>query len=309
MSVSSIPSSAAPRPPEAGAPIAFHKGETTNGQVDAFASYPSDKVVSDAAARVPGDSGVAPIDYNSYRSTKGFNSRVRFLVMHYTASDFAGSTKATGPSVSAHYLVPDPDDATYKAAGFEGVRVFNLVDENDRAWHAGVSAWRGRTNLNDTSLGIEIVNQASYQDGTFTFPPFHPQQAKAVKDLALNILQRYPDITPTNVVGHADIAPGRKSDPGPMFPWRDFHQAGVGAWYEEDVKARFVARYTDTPLAQDEALRQFRKYGYDTSAATNPAGFKNLVRAFQLHFRPQNYDGVLDVETAAILSALVEKYS
>jgi N-acetylmuramoyl-L-alanine amidase len=310
MTISSISQSTAPRSQEPDAPIAPHGGESTNGQVDAFASYTPAQVAPDGAARVTGDSGMAPIDYNSYRSTKGFNSRVRHLVMHYTALDFAGSTKAlTGPSVSAHYLVPDPEDPTYKAAGFEGMRVFNLIDEKERAWHAGVSGWRGRTNLNDTSLGIEIVNQASYQDGAFTFPPFNPQQTKAVKDLALNILQRYPDITPTNVVGHSDIAPGRKSDPGPMFPWRDFYQAGVGAWYDEDVKARYVAQYTDAPLSQEEALKQFRKYGYDASGAGNPEGFKNLVRAFQLHFRPQNYDGVLDVETAAILSALVEKYS
>jgi N-acetylmuramoyl-L-alanine amidase len=189
------------------------------------------------------------------------------------------------------------------------MRIFNMVDEKDRAWHAGVSAWGGRTNLNDSSLGIEFVNQATDQEGQFTFPPFHPKQIKAAKDLALNILQRYPDIKPTNVVGHADVAPGRKSDPGPKFPWHDLYQAGVGAWYEEAVKAKYVARYTDTPLTQEEALRQFRKYGYDTSAAGSQKGYQNLVRAFQLHFRPQNYDGVLDVETAAILSALVERYT
>ncbi|WP_145925356.1 hypothetical protein [Bordetella sp. H567] len=73
-----------------------------------------------------------------------------------------------------------------------------------------------------------------------------------------------------------------------MFPWQDLHRAGVGAWYEEDVKARYLAQYTDTPLPQEEALKQFRKYGYDTSAVGGPAGFKDLVRAFQLHFRPGN---------------------
>jgi N-acetylmuramoyl-L-alanine amidase len=189
--------------------MGLRNDDTTNGQAETFASYKPPETVPDAAARVPRDSGMIPIDYNSYRSTQGFNSRVRSLVFHYTASNFAESVKSlTGPSVSAHYLVPDPDDATYKAAGFEGMRVFNLGDEKDRAWHAGVSGWRGRTNLNDSSLGIEIVNDASDRDGQFTFPPFHPQQTKAAKDLALNILQRYPDITPTNVGGHADIAPG-----------------------------------------------------------------------------------------------------
>ena len=99
------------------------------------------------------------IDYNSYRSVASFGHRVRFLVLHYTAQNFADSVKSlTGKSVSAHYLVPDPSEATYQAAGFSGVRIFNLVDENERAWHAGTSQWGTRSNINDTSIGIEIVN-------------------------------------------------------------------------------------------------------------------------------------------------------
>lgn len=155
------------------------------------------------------------IDYNSYRSVASFGHRVRFLVLHYTAQNFADSVKSlTGKSVSAHYLVPDPTEATYQAAGFSGVRIFNLVDENERAWHAGSSQWGTRSNINDTSIGIEIVNLASGDGGNITFPPFNPQQIEAVTQLAQNILQRYPDISPVNVVAHSDIAPGRKSDPG-----------------------------------------------------------------------------------------------
>lgn len=101
------------------------------------------------------------VDYNSYRAIKGFNHRVRFLVMHYTALDFKASiTALTGPSVSAHYLIPDPSEKTYIDAGFKDMRIFNLVDENERAWHAGVSSWAGRSNLNDTAIGIETVNLA-----------------------------------------------------------------------------------------------------------------------------------------------------
>lgn len=147
------------------------------------------------------------IDYNSYRSVKGFNRRVRFLVMHYTALDFKASiTALTGPSVSAHYLIPDPLEKTYIDAGFKDMRIFNLVDENERAWHAGVSSWAGRSNLNDTAIGIETVNLASDNNGVFVFPPYNPVQIDAIKELAANILQRYPDITPVNVVGHSDIA-------------------------------------------------------------------------------------------------------
>ncbi|PBD22375.1 N-acetylmuramoyl-L-alanine amidase, partial [Pseudomonas aeruginosa] len=98
------------------------------------------------------------IDYNSYRTTTPYGKRVRFLVLHYTALDFAASVKAlTTGAASAHYLIPAPHDPSYKAAGFKGQRIFNLVAEEDRAWHAGVSGWARRDNLNDTSIGIEIV--------------------------------------------------------------------------------------------------------------------------------------------------------
>lgn len=113
------------------------------------------------------------------------------------------------------------------------MRIFNLVEENERAWHAGASAWATRRNLNDTSIGVEIVNLATEDKGVFTFPPYNPIQIAAVKELAANILQRYPDITPVNVVGHSDIAIGRKSDPGAAFPWKELYDAGIGAWYDE----------------------------------------------------------------------------
>ncbi|OFB06433.1 N-acetylmuramoyl-L-alanine amidase, partial [Salmonella enterica] len=181
------------------------------------------------------------VDYNSYRAIKGFNHRVRFLVMHYTALDFKASiTALTGPSVSAHYLIPDPSEKTYIDAGFKDMRIFNLVDENERAWHAGVSSWAGRSNLNDTAIGIETVNLACDNNGVFVFPPYNPVQIDAIKELAANILQRYPDITPVNVVGHSDIAPGRKSDPGAAFPWKELYDAGIGAWYEESIMQHYL---------------------------------------------------------------------
>lgn len=249
------------------------------------------------------------IDYNSYRSVKGYNRRVRFLVMHYTAIDFKSSiTALTGPSVSAHYLVPDPSEKSYNEAGFTEMRIFNLVDENERAWHAGVSSWAGRSNLNDTAIGIETVNLASDNNGVFIFPPYHPVQIDAIKELATNILQRYPDITPTNVVGHSDISPGRKSDPGAAFPWKELYDAGIGAWYEITTMQQYLMHFNTSIPSKSDIIAKLRKYGYDVSEAGTENGYKNLIRAFQLHFRQNNYDGIADAETAAILYALVDKY-
>ncbi|MBB5073300.1 N-acetylmuramoyl-L-alanine amidase [Bartonella callosciuri] len=307
------------------------------------------------------------IDYNSYRSVKSFNHRVRFLIMHYTSIDFKSSiTALTGVAVSAHYLVPDPSDQTYIEAGFKDMRIFNLVDENERAWHAGVSSWAGRTNINDTSIGIEIVNLASghsdslektyteaalkdarilnpenkdeaelqagiglWTEGCevsgkalqletvnlvtdnnegFIFPPYNPIQIDAVKELALNILQRYPDIMPTDVVGHSDIAIGRKSDPGAAFPWKELYMAGIGAWYDDELKDHYQQQFCKSFPSKAEVLAKLKCYGYDISVACTEVGYKNLIRAFQLHFRQENYDGILDVETAAIIYALVDKY-
>ena len=249
------------------------------------------------------------IDYNSYRSIKGFNRRPRFLVLHYTAVNFTGSIAAlTGPSVSSHYLVPDPTDPTYAAAGFSDLRIFNLVDESERAWHAGISAWAKRYNLNDTSIGVEIVYVATEEKGAFTFPPYNPAQIQAVKALAANIIQRYPDITPTHVVGHSDIAIGRKSDPGAAFPWKELYDAGIGAWYEEATKRRYQEQFSGKLPNKADIVTRLGLYGYDPKPANTEAGYQNLLRAFQLHFRPQKYDGEPDAETAAILYALVDRY-
>ncbi|MBB4077209.1 N-acetylmuramoyl-L-alanine amidase [Bartonella fuyuanensis] len=306
------------------------------------------------------------IDYNSYRSVKSFNRRVRFLVMHYTSLDFKASVMAlTGEKVSAHYLVPDPSDHVYSEAGFKDMRIFNLVDENERAWHAGVSSWAGYSHLNHASIGIEIVNLATdhsnysketcietigkdehtlksvnhesrlqvdvvswtkskhgsdkfpqvktvdlidYCNEGFIFPPYNPIQIDAVKELALNILQRYPDIMPTDVVGHSDIAIGRKSDPGAAFPWKELYVAGIGAWYDDEQKNYYQEQFSKNFPSKADVLSKLKCYGYDISVACTEIGYKNLIRAFQLHFRQENYDGLLDVETAAILYALVDKY-
>lgn len=251
-----------------------------------------------------------PIKYNTYRATNSFSSRVRFLILHYTAGNFSSSISAlTGPSVSAHYLVPDITDPSYIKAGHTGQEVFSLVDESQRAWHAGTSQWGNRSNLNDTSIGIEIVNLATDSQGVFNFPPYQPPQICAIEKLAQNILERYPDITPTHVLGHSDIAIGRKSDPGPQFPWHALHLKGIGAWFDEATRDTLLEQYNQTGVPdRAELLNLFKTYGYDVTGASTEQGFSQLVRAFQLHFRPQSHDGIMDAQTAAHLAALVGKY-
>lgn len=250
------------------------------------------------------------IDYNSFRSIKSFNRRVRFLIFHYTAQNFENSIiSLTGNAVSAHYLIPDTTDRTYIERGFTDKRIFSLVDEKERAWHAGVSYWAGHRNLNDTSIGIEIVNCAADNQGVFDFPPFQKGQIDVLISLVLNILQRYPDITPLRILGHSDIAVGRKSDPGAAFPWETLYKAGIGAWYEQQDKQRYIDAFSAQGLpSQNEVIEKLKHYGYDTQNASTAQGFSQLIRAFQLHFRSSNYDGHLDIETAAIIYALVYKY-
>lgn len=253
-----------------------------------------------------------PIDATTYRSS-AFNQRkdaVRFLVLHYTAAPFDASVNALarGSAVSAHYLVPDPEDRSYRRAGFDGMRLFRLVDEPERAWHAGVSAWAGRSGLNDSAIGVEVVNQATFSNGQFVFPPYHPRQVEALIQLCQPILQRYPAITPTHVLGHSDVSIGRKSDPGAAFPWHSLYQAGVGAWYEEACKQGYERAFARRLPAQGEVLERLRQYGYSVPADPDAALVRAVLRAFQLHFRPARHTGTLDAETAAILYALVDRY-
>lgn len=186
--------------------------------------------------------------------------------------------------------------------------IFNMVDESNGAWHAGVSKWGQFKGINDLSIGVEIVNRAADNKGVFTFPPYKTEQIEAVKQLAKDILARHADIPPTRVLGHSDVSAGRKSDPGPAFPWEELYKCGIGAWYDEPTKQRYEVQFKQTLPTKTDVIDKLSQYGYDTSDATTQQSYINLIRAFQLHFRPRKYDGILDAETAAVLFALVEKY-
>ena len=247
-------------------------------------------------------------DVNKKVASSNQDSRIRTLVLHYTALDFDNSLKTLTNDafgVSAHYLVADDAHAN---------DVYELVPENRRSWHAGVSEWRGVNNINFSSVGIEIVN-FGFPPGDNNLPlmqrrwyPYTPAQVAAIGKLSRNIVDRY-QLQPYQVVGHSDIAPGRKWDPGPHFPWQQLsEQYGVGAWPDRATVEQFM---TTQPFDGNIASLQQKlsRYGYATpkSGQLDPPT-RDVIVAFQAHFRPALYNGTPDVETVAILDALLAKY-
>lgn len=242
------------------------------------------------------------------------DSRARHLIFHFTVGDMPHAlTQLTRGPVSSHYLVPR--DITI----MDGRSVvLQLVPEDRRAWHAGASYWQGRTNLNDSSIGVEIVNRG-YSAGAGieseavpgTWQPYTAAQIALIKHLAADIVARQ-HIFPTRVLGHSDIAPGRKVDPGPLFPWRELAAAGVGAWPDAEAVVRHLGgRPTGQPVADIGLLQaQLRQYGYAVPLTGQlDTQTVQVLSAFQMHFRPSDYSGVADAETQAILQALLEKYN
>ncbi len=199
------------------------------------------------------------------------------LVLHYTgmASGAAALERLRDASaqVSAHYLVE------------EDGRVFALVDEARRAWHAGVSHWRGATALNARSIGIEVVNPG-HEHG---YRPFAALQMAALCELCLDVLSRHP-IMPHNVVGHSDVSPDRKQDPGELFDWRGLAREGVGLWPAALPVAPPEPRTVPGLLA---------RIGYRSDLPLSM-----LVAAFQRHWRQDRVDGVADASTRAMMAAV-----
>lgn len=234
---------------------------------------------------------------------KSYNNRQRFLVLHYTATNLQRSLSIlTGDRVSSHYVVPEgPIDGKRK--------IYQLVPEERRAYTQGVSFWRGRNNLNDQGVSLEIVNLGfeDKKDGGRHWFKFAPYQIDSVIQMSKDIIKRY-DIEPTNVFGHGDCAPGRKVDPGPLFPWKQLYENGVGAWPDDSDVQCFMRSLNDN-VDVKEFQEGLAKYGYKVNTdGVITAETRNVVIAFQMHFRQTKFDGVIDKESMAILKALLKKY-
>ncbi|MGE4339559.1 MAG: N-acetylmuramoyl-L-alanine amidase [Pigmentiphaga sp.] len=227
----------------------------------------------------------------------GQNSRVEFIVLHYTNSATPRSLQLLSRGeVSAHYLVTDGNPP----------RVYQLVDENRRAWHAGVSQWRGRTWLNASSIGIEIVHEPFHSGAASDDPgrwkPYSPAQIATVIQLVRDVAQRH-GVRPENIVGHSDVAPQRKQDPGPAFPWRRLADEGLGRWYDPRVVTAWHGRLTKQPLPSVAWYQgRLAEVGYEVPQhGVLDEATRAALRAFQMHWRPELAEGDPDAGTAAVL--------
>lgn len=199
------------------------------------------------------------------------------LVLHYTELPLQDSLDILSDAtrehrVSAHYVLAEDGTA------------YRLVPEERVAWHAGRSYWRGREALNTTSIGIEIVNlHGDRRD-------YPAAQIAALIELCRDILARHPAIEPRNVVGHSDIAPTRKIDPGLRFPWKTLAEAGIGLW-----------PHSAAPVEGD-VHAALRRLGY--TADLPP---EEILATFQRRYRPAKTDGVADLETRALIAGLLDR--
>jgi N-acetylmuramoyl-L-alanine amidase len=189
--------------------------------------------------------------------------------------------------VSCHYVVE------------EDGRVFRLADESVRAWHAGVAFWNGITDVNSHSIGVEIVNGGH----DFGLPDFPPAQIAALIDLLSDILARY-GLHPVRVVGHSDVAPARKQDPGEKFPWTQLHAAGVAIAPKIGEHSRRIVYAPDVADAGVAGVQQaLAAIGYEvTVTGVLDAATQCVVRAFQRRFRQDRIDGALDLQTLALIA-------
>ena len=208
------------------------------------------------------------------------------LVLHYTGmtSGKAALARLTDPQsrVSAHYLI-DEDGA-----------VIALVDEENRAWHAGLACWAGERDINGCSLGIELVNPG-HEWGYRRFPE---AQMAALEELAGALVRRW-SIPPARVLGHSDVAPARRQDPGELFDWARLAGAGIGLWPPAPA---------DAPLLETMDLQTaLARFGYDiTCDGLYGAQTRQVVAAFQRHFRPHAVTGLADAPTCGVLARLLE---
>ena len=246
-------------------------------------------------ATLSGCASVAPVLDHTY-TARGQSARVKFIVLHYTVSNLPGSIRTlTQQEVSAHYLLTDEVRPKF----------YTLVDESRQSNHAGVSSWKTYANLNPMSIGIEIVNPG-YKDtpeGRLWYP-FSQAQIDQLIPLLKQIVARY-QVPLGNILGHSDVAPQRKVDPGPLFPWKQLADAGLIPWPDavHVASAQLVYQQQLPDVAWFQTRLAAFGYAVPRTGALDEAT-RNVIAAFQMKYRQARFDGQPDVETAAILDVL-----
>lgn len=237
-----------------------------------------------------------------------FNDRreaLDMLVLHYTGMEDGKSAlgRMCDPNieVSAHYMIE------------EDGRIFQLVAEDKRAWHAGVSSWQGQTDLNSRSIGIEIVNgghNVPMSDGRL--PPFPTVQIDAVIALSKSIIERH-NIPKTRIVGHSDIAPDRKEDPGEHFPWHRLSQAGVGFVPTHPESGQLMGKglepgMTGPPVTRLQESLKSIGYGIDVTGKYDVLTY-HVVKAFQRRWYQSRVTGTADLVSLTLIERVSEAYN
>ncbi|WP_157015888.1 N-acetylmuramoyl-L-alanine amidase [Mesorhizobium xinjiangense] len=216
------------------------------------------------------------------------------IVLHYTGMENGEGAEAwlcdPTSQVSSHYIV------------HEDGRIVQMVRESDRAWHAGRSSWKGVSDINSHSVGVEVVNPGHF----LGYPVFPDAQIEAVIGLCAGISARHA-VAPERILAHSDVAPGRKIDPGEKFPWRVLHAAGLGHWVEPSTVSggRFLT-LGDRGQPIEALQSMLAIYGYNVEITGQfDAMTRAAVDAFQRHFRPARVDGVADASTIETLHRLL----
>ena len=229
-------------------------------------------------------------------TAKSQDSRVLYLILHYTTIDTPTSIKVlTTEEVSSHYLLSDGPRPV----------IYRLVDESRRAWHAGPSEWKGHTALNASSIGIEIVN-LGFKDTPQgrVWDEYTPAQIEVLMPLIRDIVKRHA-IRPDRILGHSDVQPQWKQDPGPKFPWQRLADEGLILWPDAAKVAAGEARFAQA--LPDIAWFQARlaRHGFKVpQSGVLDEETRTVIGAFQMKYRPEAIDGTPDARTAALLAAL-----
>ena len=240
---------------------------------------------------------VAEVKPSPNHDERAFGRTPDMILLHYTGMKTGQEAleRLCSPEsrVSSHYVV------------FEDGRIVQCVPEERRAWHAGVSFWDGETDINSCSIGVEIVNPGH----EFGYRDFPLRQIAAVISLCKSILTRRGPIPPVRILGHSDVAPTRKQDPGEKFPWGLLSESGIGHWVRPasltlDGRALKFGDNNDLVMRLQRALRGYG-YGVEETGHYDELT-RDVVTAFQRHFRQARVDGIADTSTLFTLRALIE---